>query len=155
MSSTRESMSRARKSIAWPAGVSSTPRAVRLRSFTPNWSSSCAIRRLAAARAMWLAAAALVMLRVSAIRTKSARAPRSGRIAALCRPLGAEAPRRDGRRERCRERKRLRRELTGEELGAQGSPQQAAGAEAGRDERAGRIGRAVDRQAVRDRGAEP
>src|SRR5690349_23364582 len=109
------------------------------------------MRRLAAASAMWAALAALVIERVSAMRMKSAREARSGRMARILRekPLrghhaGAVAA----------ERQWLAGQLRGEELGAQRSPQQAAGAQAGGEVQAFLRTGAEDREPVRHRGAE-
>src|SRR3954464_9828696 len=96
----------------------------------PNWSSSCATRRLAAASAMWPACAALVMLRVCAMRTKSASEARSGRMARI---LREEAARRDGAGVVTAERQRLARELRGKQLRPERAPEQPAGAQARSD----------------------
>src|SRR6185312_14121568 len=112
------------------------------------WSSSCWMRRLAAASAMWLARAAFVMLCISAMRTKSARDPRSGRLAMS----GDEPARRDRAGEIARQRQGLALELAGEQLRTQRRPEQAARSEPGRRVDAVRRGRPEDRQAVGNRG---
>src|SRR4051794_38962968 len=97
------------------------------------------MRRLAAANAMWLASAALVRLRVSAMRTKRARDERSGRMRLLqwgvpaCRSIacrqwasGEEAAWRERAGEIARQRQRIAAERACDELRAQRSPQQAA-----------------------------
>src|SRR5690242_12267607 len=136
---------RAWKRSASPGGVSSTPRAVRWRSVTPNWSSSWAMRRLAAASAMWLAAAAFVMLRDSATRMKRASEVRSGRMS------GEEAAGRDGAAMVARPRKRLVLERARDRLGAERPPEEAARAQPGEGVGAILGARAHDGEAIRHR----
>src|SRR6185503_12939963 len=108
------------------------------------------MRRLAAASAMWPALAALVMLRVSAMRMKSASEARSGRMAPI---LREKAPRRDRARVIAPQGQRLVRELAGEQLRADRAPQQAPRAQAGGDMDPVRGGGPEDRQAVGHGGA--